>query len=505
MCRDNNSVQRQSIIELPYTAAKEFFLKAESYCRIDLPPYFSFDKVLTPVAEWIGQKSLRGFTNGVRDYENVNFTLLSNKDGKYSWRPLELIHPVLYVSLVNKITDEDAWELIVERFHSFSENKKIQCLSIPVRSETKQKDKAEQVAEWWHEVEQRSIELALEYEYILETDITDCYGSIYTHSIAWALHSKEKAKAERRDKKHIGNVIDSHIQDMRQGQTNGLPQGSVLMDFLAEMVLGYADVQLSERIETENITDYLILRYRDDYRIFTNNPREGEQIAKLLTEVMIDLGLKLNPTKTLANSDVIEASIKQDKIAWLTKKQSSKNLQKHLLIIHSHSKNYPNSGSLARALASFYDRVAGLKKNIEEPMPLISIVSDIAFRNPRAYSVCAAILSQLIAHLPEKQRESAFEKIVTKFSKIPNTGHIEIWLQRTSIAEFDNIKYPNPLCQLVSGNKASIWESNWITSKELKQIIEESTVVNKPILDDIKPVIEAKEFELFINSYNHNH
>ena len=496
---------RQPIIELPHAEAREFFLKAESYCRIDLPPYFSFDKILTQVAGWIGQKSLKGFTKHVRDYDGVNFTLLSNKDGKYSWRPLELIHPVLYVSLVNKITEKDAWELIVERFHSFSANKKIKCLSIPVRSETEQKDKAEQVAEWWHEVEQRSIELALEYEYILETDITDCYGSIYTHSIAWALHSKEKAKAERRNNKHIGNVIDSHIQDMRQGQTNGLPQGSVLMDFLAEMVLGYADVQLSERIEAENITDYLILRYRDDYRIFTNNPRDGERITKLLTEVMIDLGLKLNPTKTLANSDVIEASIKQDKVAWLTKKQSSENLQKHLLIIHSHSKEYPNSGSLARALHSFYDRLSGLDKKIEEPMPLISIVADIAFRNPRTYSVCAAIISQLIAHLPEKQKESAFKKVVNKFSKIPNTGHIEIWLQRASIAEFDNIEYPNPLCQLVSGNKASIWESNWIASNELQKIIEESTVVDKPKLDDIKPVIEAKEFELFINSYNHSH
>ena len=496
---------RQPIIELPHAEAREFFLKAESYCRIDLPPYFSFDKILTQVAKWIGQKNLKGFTKRVRDYDGVNFTLLSNKDGKYSWRPLELIHPVLYVSLVNKITERAAWELIVERFHSFSENKNIKCLSIPVRSETEQKDKAEQVAEWWHEVEQRSIELALEYEYVLETDITDCYGSIYTHSIAWALHSKEKAKAERRDNKHIGNVIDSHIQDMRQGQTNGLPQGSVLMDFLAEMVLGYADVQLSERIKAENITDYLILRYRDDYRIFTNNPRDGEQIAKLLTEVMIDLGLKLNPTKTLANSDVIEASIKQDKVAWMTKKQSSKNVQKHLLIIHSHSKKYPNSGSLARALHSFYDRIAGLDRKTEEPMPLISIVADIAFKNPRAYPVCAAIISQLIAHLPDKQKESAFKKVVKKFSRIPNTGHIEIWLQRASIAEFDNIEYPNPLCQLVSGNEALIWESNWITSNELKRIIEESEVVDKPKLNDIKPVIEAKEFELFINSYNHSH
>ena len=47
----------------------------------------------------------------------------------------------------------------------------------------------------------------------------------------------------------IGNAIDRRIQDMRGGQTNGIPQGSVLMDFVAEMVLGYIDFKLSEKIE----------------------------------------------------------------------------------------------------------------------------------------------------------------------------------------------------------------------------------------------------------------
>jgi hypothetical protein len=48
-----------------------------------------------------------------------------------------------------------------------------------------------------------------------------------------------------------------------------LPQGSVLMDFIAEMVLGYIDECLSECLD-ENM-NYHIIRYRDDYRIFTNN------------------------------------------------------------------------------------------------------------------------------------------------------------------------------------------------------------------------------------------
>lgn len=58
---------------------------------------------------------------------------------------------------------------------------------------------------------------------------------------------------------------------MSFGQTNGIPQGSNLMDFIAELVLGYSDLQLSKKLIMTTISNYKILRYRDDYRIFTNS------------------------------------------------------------------------------------------------------------------------------------------------------------------------------------------------------------------------------------------
>jgi len=190
---------------------------------------------------------------------------------KYAWRPFQLIHPALYVSLVHEITKEENWQTILHRFSEFPANRNIQCLSLPVVSLSGETDKAELVSHWRYTVEQRSIELSLEYDYLIETDITDCYGAIYTHSIAWSLHSKGYAKANQRNSSLLGNVIDKHIRDMRHGQTNGIPQGSALMDFIAEMVLGFADKELSEKIENSPIKDYCILRYRDDYRVFVNN------------------------------------------------------------------------------------------------------------------------------------------------------------------------------------------------------------------------------------------
>ena len=287
----------KNILEYTHSEARIFFLKEESYFNFDLPKYFIFQNIINTISGEIDGHQLSEYYRTYEDNsqtlrtefpsnsEDVNYKILNNKDGKFAWRPLQLIHPAIYVSLVHKITEEKNWATIVARFKEFQQNPKIKCYSIPVESESDSSDKAETVTHWWHSIEQNSIQLALDYEYVLHTDITDCYGSIYTHSIAWAIHGKTVAKQKRRDVSLIGNNIDKHLREMSFGQTNGIPQGSVLMDFIAEMVLGYADLKLSERLKTQKLDNFHIIRYRDDYRIFTNNPQSAELITKHITIV----------------------------------------------------------------------------------------------------------------------------------------------------------------------------------------------------------------------------
>ncbi len=422
------TITKKNILDLSCQDAHDFFLKPESYCAIELPPYIVFSELLSKVNLILDKNDLASLSRKPENHENVNYTILSNKDGKYAWRPLQLIHPALYVSLVNKITEEKNWKLICDKFKEFTKNNKIQCLSLPVVSLSEKNDKEEQILQWWLSIEQKAIELSLDFEYLIETDITDCYGSIYTHSIAWALHGKEKAKQNRSDNSLIGNIIDKHIQSMQNGQTNGIPQGSVLMDFIAEIVLGYADSVLSEQLQKDiNINDYYILRYRDDYRIFVNNPQVGEIIIKILTGITFDLGMKINPNKTRTSNSIIQSAIKKDKLSWVTKNKTDKNLQKNLLIIHNHAKEHPNSGSVSRALDEFNRRLVKLKKLYDLPLPLIAIIVDIALLCPRTYPVCTAILSKLLSFIAIKEERGAIiERIRRKFNKIPNIGHLQI-------------------------------------------------------------------------------
>lgn len=492
------SIQAErSVLTMSAMAARSFFLKPESYCRLELPPYFDFRMILRRVEKFLSSKPLSSMKMKPRSFDDVNYKIYSNKDGRYAWRPFQIIHPAIYVDLVNMLTEPKSWTDIKSRFAVLAKDQKIKCLSIPQESLTNRKDQGAQINHWWQGIEQASIELALDFNFVLHADISDCYASIYTHSIAWAIHGKATAKTKRNDPALIGNRIDSRIQDMQHGQTNGVPQGSVLMDLIAEMVLGYADLELSRKLVAARITDYKILRYRDDYRIFVNNSQTGEAILKILTEVLIDLGLKLNTAKTTNAQMVVINSIKSDKRAWLRSKQCDKNLQKHLLLIHCHGTDYPNAGSLIAALDEFYRRLAPLKA-AWNPIQLISIAIDIGYNSPRCFPACAAIVSKLLSFLPtKKEKLIAVGRIHNKLAQLPNSGHLEVWLQRISYCINPKLAYGERLCCLMEGKGINLWNNSWITDATLTKKINPASIIDRKQLKALRPIVPRREYGVF--------
>lgn len=492
----------KSILELNEIEGKKFFLKQESYVNFDLPIYFSFQTILDKIDKKLSGKKLSDFrVSSPRDFDGVNYHLITNKDGKYAWRPFQLIHPAIYVSLVHHITEKNNWKIIKNRFKIFQENKKIECHSLPMVSDNERKtDKEAQILTWWQEIEQKSILFTLDYQYILHTDITDCYSSIYTHSISWALHTKIEAKKKENRKKQslIGVAIDTHLQDMDFGQTNGIPQGSVVMDFIAEIELGYIDILLSEKLDELKITEYHILRYRDDYRIFTNNPFEAEQITKTLSEILSDLGLKLNADKTVASDNIIKSAIKADKRYWIENKRITENIQKWLIQLYLLSEKFPNSGTLdtqMRELLKFLEKNKRQYQNIEV---LISLVTEIAFRNPRVSQTAILILSILLNQIKEKvERKEIVQKIHDKFKQIPNSSLSIVWLQRLFLKIDKGIEYDEPICKRVLDNNEEIWNSKWLNNS-LKEIIDKTPIITNEIVKKLRVKVSKKEMNKIV-------
>lgn len=491
------------LTDLSNTEAKKFLLKSKGYAYFDLPPYFTFDAILSQVDKKIQNKNISDFyvqDGNPKNYEDVNYKLLNNKDGKYDWRPFQLIHPALYVALVNTITRKENWKTILDRLDYFQKNNLITCMSMPVISEDKQSDQAKLVTQWYENVEQKSLELSLEYDYFFQTDITDCYGSIYTHSIPWAIHKKKIAKEKRTDNSLVGNRIDILIQAMSNGQTNGIPQGSVLMDFIAEIVLGYIDELVTSKIKETNlnVNDFRVIRFRDDYRVFAKNPIVAAEVIKLLTEVLISLGMKLNSDKTVTSDNVLKSSLKKDKLYWIENKRNGKDVLENIQILHLLADRFPNSGTLVKELQNIYDHLQSKKSIIQNTFVLISYIVDIAFKNPRAYSICAAILSKLISFIDKKDKKlQIFSKIKDKFKKIPNTGLLEVWLQRISIKVDTGVVFDERLCQIVAGDSVEIWNSNWL-KKDFRLLINKTSIVDNNTIRTLDEIIDPDEVSLFV-------
>src|SRR5699024_9687441 len=453
------------------------------------------------------------------------------KDGCYAWRPISLIHPLNYVDLVNYITSDGSefgWENLKDRFKTFQSNGKIKCYSIPIESYEKTiTDNGAMILNWWDNIEQESISKSLEYKYCLFTDITDFYPSIYTHSIPWAIHGKNKTKSDiKKSTKWYGGKIDSKIQRMQHNQTNGIPQGSSLMDFISEIILGYIDLKLSEKLEDKNINEYKILRYRDDYRIFSNSKNDIERIVKILHEVLQSFNLKLNSNKSYLSENIILDSIKKDKLYWEPKRATLRNsylnkkkydkgaitLQKHLWQIKELADKYPNCGMLKKSLTEFYlERVSNIEENPNDLEILVSILVDIMTKNPNAIKYCVIIITSLYKGANPIYVMQRVKQILKKYSDRPNTEHVEIWLQRLTKScsislDYENI-FKSPLTKHIS--KASenqidtIFPIEWVDNNtHYLSEFKDTTIIDKDKYNRmIKEVVASEIDSLFKDIY----
>lgn len=476
--------------------ARKFLLKKSSYFSQGLPPYFDLEYLLKSALDILGEKVLDeleekkkkeiGDIKRYSSYPDINYILLANKT-KDSYRPITLIHPILYVDLVNFITNEKNWNEIILRYNYLINlvGDKVSCKSMPFDVKTKQE--AKYPLNFWEEVEQKSIELNLKYNNLLHIDISNFYSSIYTHSLSWAFHDENVAKNSKKNNSLIGNKLDRKYQFMNYGETVGLPQGNVLSDFMSEMLLVYIDSLLVKKLESiDKSLDYKILRYRDDYRIFTLTKENENLIKKELVLILQRHKLSLGDSKTKSSFDIILNSLKEDKRYWIEHDPVIKtgidkiytlpknyfrketfdkifhnriykaSIQKHLFIIKILSDRYPNSGQLIKAFSDFEYRIKELefddfKNSGTDIVVLISIIIDIIRNNPKITEIGIKVLSILLTKIKFNMTFEDFVKlfntgenvrydfeirfeliknIVKKISLKSNNSYLEIWLQR---------------------------------------------------------------------------
>lgn len=125
--------------------------------------------------------------------------------------------------------------------------------------------------------------------YLLRTDISRFYGSIYTHSIPWALDGKATAKKSR--KGGFANNLDAALRNSQDGQTLGIAVGPDASLVVAEVLACAVDKGLQNR-------GFFGMRFMDDYEIGFLSRSAAEAGLATVEEVLADFELAINPRKT---------------------------------------------------------------------------------------------------------------------------------------------------------------------------------------------------------------
>lgn len=128
--------------------------------------------------------------------------------------------------------------------------------------------------------------------YVLKTDISRYYESIYTHSIPWAMHTKEVAK-NNRGNSLSGNVLDSLSRNLQDGQTKGIPIGQDASLIISEIIGAAMDELIMKNMQCINA-----FRYIDDYYLFFDNQEDAKKSLARVREVLREFELQINETKT---------------------------------------------------------------------------------------------------------------------------------------------------------------------------------------------------------------
>ncbi|MFK4474904.1 hypothetical protein ABH897_004672 [Paenibacillus sp. RC73] len=128
--------------------------------------------------------------------------------------------------------------------------------------------------------------------FVLKTDISRYYPTIYTHSIPWACHGKSFAKRNR-GSAHFGNVLDTNVRNTQDQQTIGIPIGPDSSYVISELIGSVMDQEIYQELGVTG------LRYIDDYYFFFNSLSEAEEALTKIHKIVKKYELEINPEKTM--------------------------------------------------------------------------------------------------------------------------------------------------------------------------------------------------------------
>jgi hypothetical protein len=127
--------------------------------------------------------------------------------------------------------------------------------------------------------------------YLLKTDISQFYPSLYTHAVGWAIDPTLRLKANWQNGKLLGKKLDQALMNLDGKVSQGVPIGNDISYLLAEAVLTQVD-------KAVRVAPGRAFRWFDDYELAFDTVNQAEEVLKKLNRELGKFRLRLNSKKT---------------------------------------------------------------------------------------------------------------------------------------------------------------------------------------------------------------
>ncbi|MEX2500683.1 MAG: antiviral reverse transcriptase Drt4 [Wenzhouxiangellaceae bacterium] len=238
----------------------------------ELPPVFSTRQFTPHVARRLVAENLR---KGGYDQVEYYATRYNNVS-----RPLAIPHPVGYAHLVNCICDN--WQ----------ELKYICVNSNSLIKPEVHADGRALIMDYEDSLDKinRTLNVGFAKKFRVHTDISNCFPSIYTHAIPWAVVGHSTAKATKGNKSKWYNKLDYYQRNIKRCETQGVAIGPGTSNVVSEAILAKIDGELKKNYSHD--------RYIDDYTCYCDTHEEGQEFLRQLNSELREYKLTLNLKKT---------------------------------------------------------------------------------------------------------------------------------------------------------------------------------------------------------------
>jgi hypothetical protein len=218
--------------------------------------------------------------HSVISYENMRNISIS--------RVLSIPYPTTYVNQCKSISDN--WDNLKSHFYKKTEKDTFKKSQIHIRNMHKKKELFEMnYKDFDSKYGLLESEISIGAKYVVKADISNCFPSIYTHSISWALVGIEEAKKNRKCRLKWYNQLDSYTRALKDNETHGILIGPHSSNIISEIILVAVDNKLQK---------YKFTRFIDDYTCFVSSQEEAEAFLISLAKALKNYDLLLNHKKT---------------------------------------------------------------------------------------------------------------------------------------------------------------------------------------------------------------